>query len=113
MFDPTCPRKKAIPEVIWSRYIGVIRKSKVVLKLAISPVAASQSGTGCAYVPRPVWSRLFSVSSRVPEVRLRFASPVQFINRLRSAGLWGVVKLRLKENELARRKWMAADIKKQ
>jgi hypothetical protein len=60
-----------------------MRKEKVVVKLAVSPVAASQSGTGFVYVARPtlyvlLWSRLFRVSSRVSAVVS--ASPVQFIS---------------------------------
>jgi hypothetical protein len=61
------------------------------------------------YVARPVlfvlfWSRLFRVSSSVSGVR--YASPVRFISRSRSAGLWGLEKLRLKEREPARGTWV-------
>jgi hypothetical protein len=89
-------------------------KWKVVVKLAISPLALSHSGTASTYCAQPAllvvsWLYLLLVSqSDSPSM---VASPVQFI-RPRMLGLWGGVKVKLKESELARRKWMAG-IKKQ
>jgi hypothetical protein len=90
-------------------------KEKVVVKLAISPLALSHSGTVCTYCARPTlvvvtWLYLLLVSQS--DSSSMVASPVILINSSRLAGLWGLVKLRLKDSELARRKWVAG-IKKQ
>jgi hypothetical protein len=91
-------------------------KEKVVVKLAISPLALSHSGTVCTYCARPTlvvvtWLYLLLVSQS--DSSSMVASPVILINSSRLAGLWGLVKLRLKDSELGRRRKWVAGIKKQ